>query len=511
MRFHRFYVWVVIPVWIMFPCRAWADISGLLSLWQQTDPSGYMSCAPDVEKIKQRQEKQFKAQMDAAFKKEFDAVFGQGLEPSRVYDGMKAVEALTAGDYHAAAKEGGTWVLGIIAPTLNTYVGVVQKTYQLMKAAERIWVKDLYYTDAYFAATQIVDDQMSDSQNPYVPSYLFKFNPGDPKNADIKAVWERMKDRERKMLALWRNNKAAVHQICFHNEWKTRLVSALGKMPTDREVFNHFLYHYTSGGYRERLVKTLNSQYLEPLMISEARAVKKRFSHAMARAVAAGAKAARSAEKEKAQKQVKGQGQGAVTLDPKLVAAKCKQWQAALWVSEYEILNMVPPYQGFVRAKKAFEAEKRQYDALLARMKPHSAKWEALKRTQDRLHDRFEGLKARMKTIDDVPDSQMTQTLVDDYNALRKEALTLAGKGNALTEQMAAIQAEIMPLVERLRPLDKRVLPKQKAWEAFEKQIRAMGKNAGYTAMGHLITPILSDYGFNPDLWNTYYNEAMNK
>lgn len=510
-----FFIWAVCLALSFYPGQADADIGGLLSQWQQMDPGAYGNSRASVEKLKKQQEKQFKDQIDKAFQSEFEAVFGKTLKPSQVYDGMKAVEAFAAGDYHYAAKEGGTWVLGIIAPTLNSYVGVVQKTYKLMKAAEKVWVNDLYYTDAYWNAQEIVEEEIRDPDRPYVPSYLFKFNPADPKNAGIKAIWEEMKNRERQMHHQWRSkddaHKRAVEQICMHNEWKTRLVSALGKMPTDREIFNHFLYRYTSGGHRQKLVEILNFRYLEPLVSREARAVKARFSVAMARAVNAAASAAQEAEKEAGDKKKKEAAQP-TPVDPKVIAAKCRQWEAALQVSEFDILNKTAPHQGFVRAKAAFEADKRQYDAILEQIKPDNAEWKALKRQHGPLSEEFQGLAAQMKAIDDIPDDQLSKAQVDTYNSLRQEAKALAEKGNALVARMREIEARMTPLIEKLRPLNNRQIEaKDKAWKAFETKFRTLGRQAGFTGMGQAVSPILADYGFSLEDWNTYYNGAMEK
>ena len=84
-----------------------SDIGDLLSQWQRMDPKGFKKNETAVKKLKDKQEKQFKKNIDNVFKSQFEAVFGTSLKPSQVYDGMKSVEALTSGDYDAAVKEGG--------------------------------------------------------------------------------------------------------------------------------------------------------------------------------------------------------------------------------------------------------------------------------------------------------------------------------------------------------------------------------------------------------------------
>ena len=266
-----------------------SDIGDLISQWQRLDPEGANQNKSAIKKLKDKQEKKFKKQIDKVFKSEFEAVFGKSLKPSQVYDGMKSLEALISGDYDAAVKEGGKWTLGIVAPAVNSYITVVQKTYKLIKGVERVWVNDLYYTDAYFNAIEIIDGNIGYYR--YVPSYLFKFDPADPANRRLKTLWERMKDLERQMFEQWRDgsetNKAAVDLLLYGKGWDARFRSALGKSPSDRQIFNHFLYRYTSGGNREKLVDILIYHYLEPLLKKEAALAKKRFSKAMAKAVTA--------------------------------------------------------------------------------------------------------------------------------------------------------------------------------------------------------------------------------
>ena len=296
-------------IFLFFSILAWTgtgmaaspDMGDLLSLWQQMDPQGFSRNTTAVKKLKEKKEKKFKDNIDKAFKKEFEAVFGSKAKPSQVYDGLKAVEALVAGDFATGTKEGGKWVLGIVAPGLNSYIGVLQKTHKLIKAVEKAWVNDLYRTDAYYHAMEIID-RARIAEPPYIPSYLIKFDHKDPASKGLMHLWNEMRRREKAMYWEWKTKDQAHinaltelgygsldHISPFGAAWQSRFRSALGKVPTEREVFNHFLYYHMSSVDREQIAVNLSVWYLEPLMRREAKAAEEKFSRAMAKAVGAAA------------------------------------------------------------------------------------------------------------------------------------------------------------------------------------------------------------------------------
>ena len=259
----------------------WSD---LLDAWKEADPNGYGQNQKLVEDFKEDEGKKEKKFIYKAFEDQFKEVFGESVKPSEVYEFMKVADLFADGQFEEGSKEGGKQLMAKLLPKLNTYVTVVEQASKMIGATEQAWVNELYNTDAYLNAVHIISTQINKRDAPYVPSYLIKFDHNAPENAELLRLYRSMQDREAAMFKDWSEKDQAhveaVEMLTTAN-WAAKLRSALKRDPTERQIFNHFLYRFTTN-QRKQLGETLKDEYLVDLAESEAKLAIKRVSMNMA-------------------------------------------------------------------------------------------------------------------------------------------------------------------------------------------------------------------------------------
>jgi len=157
---------------------------------------------------------------------------------------LKTIEAASAGDWEAAAREGGPAIIGAYVPLLGQYISALTKANEALQAGIRDWMDDLYGLQSYLWLERRVEDLYEqggringfvDDGDPYLPSYRLK---------EGSEEQQRMRETEAQLFARWVG--ATTHDV---NELQTRYGSrirqVLGRMPTDREIFNHFYHRIT--------------------------------------------------------------------------------------------------------------------------------------------------------------------------------------------------------------------------------------------------------------------------
>lgn len=230
-------------------------------------------------------EKNFKDISDKAFQNSFDQVFGSGnFKPSEALDLMKVAEAASYGDYKVAGEGAGDLAIARFAPGLGQYIALMKATASGIKATEQVWINGLMETKAYKSSLDILFKQPTSGSNAYIPSYLLAYLQNNPAYGDrVKSIYKDMRSREAKMYDEWMQDEAAVDQLLLGG-WASRWISAMGKVPTQHQMFNYFLHKNTSEA-RAVYMRRFREFYLQPMLEEQARAEKKRISAAMNRAV----------------------------------------------------------------------------------------------------------------------------------------------------------------------------------------------------------------------------------
>ncbi len=157
---------------------------------------------------------------------------------------LKTLEAASAGDWEAAAKEGGQAIIAAYIPIVGQYIAALSKANEFFQAAIQEWVEDLYRHQAYLWLEREVEahyqslskiDGFHDKADPYLPSYRLQEGGGEQKKA---------REFEAKLFARWsESTKFNVQEL--HTRFGSRIRQVLKKMPTDREIFNHFYHRIT--------------------------------------------------------------------------------------------------------------------------------------------------------------------------------------------------------------------------------------------------------------------------
>jgi uncharacterized protein YaaR (DUF327 family) len=247
-------------------------------------------------------DKKVKEALDKVFKDQFEKVFEGDLKPSQVYDVLQFVEAASAGDLDAAMKTGGEFMVGLI-PGVGQYISAMKSLAKGIRMAEQVWINELYQTSAYNNLFSIVNPALrenfySDSFRPpepffrsyggapYIPSFLIRYAPDAPEAAIMGRLQAHMQYWEAAMYEQWRavDGGRPVTQL-QQPPWAARLRSAYGKVLTDREIFNRFLYRIVEPD-RNKILENLRWIYLRPAAMKAARQEKQKINAAVEQALA---------------------------------------------------------------------------------------------------------------------------------------------------------------------------------------------------------------------------------
>ncbi len=275
------------------------DWEAMLASMSHDDPA----LAAKWEKAKkaaEKNEKDFKKIADEQFQNSFDTVFGKDVfKPSEGLDVLKLIEAASAGDFETAGTVGSDFLIAKYTPGLGQYITVMKAVAKGIKAMEQVWINGLKQSKAYenFISVLYADN---DYNRPYIPSYMITYMRNNKTfGTQISKVYDEMRAREDKMYARWMNDEAAVDQMMLA-PWSSRWISARGKVPTTRQMFNYFLYHQVKNAKAQYLEK-FGDYYLEPMVRQEARQQHQRLKNAMQQALNAIAAEAAGTDKNSAQ------------------------------------------------------------------------------------------------------------------------------------------------------------------------------------------------------------------
>ncbi len=266
-----------------FPARAQSDWDALIAQLGQTNPD-LVAQWETAKKDAEKNEKDLKSTSDRYFQSSFDAVFGKDkVKPSDGLEMMKIIEAASSGDIDYASKAGGELFIASYMPGLGQYIAVMKKAAEGIKAAEQMWIDGLNDTKAYQNFIEILYAQPT-GRDPYIPSYMITYLRNNEQfGAQISVIYDDMRAREDQMFRQWVSDDAAMTQMLLPG-WASRWISARGKVPTEREMFNYFLYNQVKNSkarYMERFV----DEYIRPLIRQEARLQRQKLSAIMTSAL----------------------------------------------------------------------------------------------------------------------------------------------------------------------------------------------------------------------------------
>ncbi|HQP26127.1 MAG TPA: hypothetical protein PLP16_13220, partial [Smithellaceae bacterium] len=247
-------------------------------------------------------DKKVKEYLDKAFEDQFSKVFEGDLKPSQVYDVLQFVEAASAGDLDSAMKTGGEFMVGLL-PGIGQYISAMKTLAEGIRMAEQVWINELYQTSAYNNLFSIVNPALrenfySDSFRPpepftrsyggapYIPSFLIRYAPNAPEAAIMERLQAHMRRWEAAMYEQWRavDGGRPVTQL-QQPPWAAKLRSAYGKVLTDREIFNRFLYRIVEPD-RNKILENLRWIYLRPAAMKAALQEKQKINTAVEQALA---------------------------------------------------------------------------------------------------------------------------------------------------------------------------------------------------------------------------------
>lgn len=247
-------------------------------------------------------DKKVKELLDKAFEDQFNKVFEGDLKPSQVYDILQFVEAASAGDLDAAMKTGGEFMVGLI-PGVGQYISAMKSLAKGIRMAEQIWINELYQTSAYNNLFSIVNPALRENfysgsfpppepfsrsygGAPYIPSFLIRYAPNAPEAAIMGRLQAHMQRWEAAMYEQWRSVDGGRPATQLQQPpWAARLRSAYGKVLTDREIFNRFLYRIVEPE-RNKILENLRWIYLRPAAMKAARQEKQKINAAVEQALA---------------------------------------------------------------------------------------------------------------------------------------------------------------------------------------------------------------------------------
>ena len=163
-------------------------------------------------------------------------VLGDNVSPSQLLDGMRAIEAIEAGDWKNAGENAAGFIIGLFSATFGGYLSVHKAAREAGTAIIENWVQDLYEHPAYRGVVDVLNRTVIDSarmKQPYLPSYLAGSNPS------LQAA---MRARETRMYESWVERPEYDVETLVTGEWASRIRQETGRANiSGRQVFNAFL------------------------------------------------------------------------------------------------------------------------------------------------------------------------------------------------------------------------------------------------------------------------------
>jgi hypothetical protein len=163
-------------------------------------------------------------------------VLGDGISPSQLLDGMRAIDAILSGDWTKAGENSAELVIGLFSSTFGGYLNIHKAAREATKAVIENWVQDLYDHPAYKGVVDVLNRHIIDSakaKNPYLPSYLC---------GSHLSLRNNMLERETGMYESWVSRPAYDVEDLVTGTWAARIRQATGRAGlTERQVFNALL------------------------------------------------------------------------------------------------------------------------------------------------------------------------------------------------------------------------------------------------------------------------------
>jgi len=271
--FNSYLVFAQSPDWKAVFAEWSRDNPNLAKQWEQ------------AKKNAEKKEKNLKDFSDKAFQQSFDSVFGKDVyKPSNALEVMKVLEAASAGDLRVAGETTSNLLIAKYVPVLGQYITVMRTVSSGIKAAEQAWIKGLYDTKAHERFRDIFSEQ-STGRDPYIPSYMITYLRNNKQlGGEITKIYDEMRRREAKMFDKWRTDTFEIERLTLA-PWASQWRSARGKVPTEREMFNYFLYNKVKNS-RRVYMERFTYEYMEPLIRRAAYQHKEKIAQTMNMALA---------------------------------------------------------------------------------------------------------------------------------------------------------------------------------------------------------------------------------
>jgi hypothetical protein len=269
---------------LALPARGQTDWEAMLVQMGETNPE-LVAQWEKAKKDAEENEKDLKKAADKHFQSSFDNVFGKdNFKPSSGLEMLKVLEAISVGDIDYAGEAGANALIASYMPGLGQYITVMKAVAGGIKAAEQVWIQGLHSTKAYNNFIDILYDQPT-LENAYIPSYMITYLRNNKQlGPQISGIYDEMRAREDAMFGQWASDDAAVDQM-FLPGWASRWISARGKVPDQREMFNYFLYNSVRNN-KPTYMRRFYDQYIDPLLQQQARAERRKIAAVMAQALA---------------------------------------------------------------------------------------------------------------------------------------------------------------------------------------------------------------------------------
>lgn len=201
--------------------------------------------------------------------------WGEPLERDSAENVMKLVEAAAAGDWAAFGAEATSQAVDALPRGLGLYVEAAQFVHGEMREAIDSWTDELYDHPSYARLEAMVEAAYRDTyrrfesdigleDQPFLPSYRLGYVTSRNPQA-LEQEQARMRAVEADLFQRWVSGTQAQAEEqdqlayggslrplgegdigrLFGEAYPARLRQALGYVPTDRQIFNHFYYRIT--------------------------------------------------------------------------------------------------------------------------------------------------------------------------------------------------------------------------------------------------------------------------